>query len=355
MGTMVKDGFDTLAIDEMRSKLCHEGWKDDKMFPKGWLYKKWEGMVRDKLDTSYQYLSLEGTVYPSMKTAVHFMKECGQYKEEEVRKIQKFVKKENRTSINTRFNWSEDKNLPPGWKSRIADGAEGRKYVLMPDGNQFPSLFSALQFMVKEKYEPEDVDEMRKCLKQEGWEYDPLLPSGWQCKITKEKNLYLGRLGEYFTSAKKAYEFLLESSDYTMEDADGIKDKMEQETKSKIPDKYNWKEYENLPVGWKIRKMKNKCHKMVEYFLAPDGKHIRGRNSSMEHMDKHGYSQEDIVKIKAFRWFGNSQIKQLVKEEIPTEDEKENVNEEIHKFVEDSLEEVENNDDDVKAGVNNSL
>merc|ERR1712129_570953 len=74
-----------------------------------------------------------------------------------------------------------------------------------------------------------------------------------------------------------------------------------------------------------------------------------------EHMDKHGYSQEDIMKIKAFRWFGNSQIKQVVKEEIPTEDEKENVNEEMHQFVEDSLEEVENGDDDVKAGMNNSL
>jgi len=156
---------------------------------------------------------------------------------------------------------------------------------------------------------------LRKCLKQEGWEYDPLLPTGWQCKISKEKNYYLGRQGEYFTSAKKAYEFLVDSSDYTMEDADGIKEKMEQETKSKVPDKYNWKEYDNLPSGWKIRKMRNKSHKMVEYFLAPDGKHIRGRNSSMEYMRQHGYCEEDLNKINSFRWFGNTSIKQEIKRE----------------------------------------
>jgi len=341
--TMAKDGYDSGDIEEMRSKLCHEGWKNDKMLPKGWLYKKWEGIIKDKLESSYQYLSVECVVYSSMKTVVKFMQESGEYSEEEIRKCQKFVKKENRSSINSRFNWSEDSQLPPGWKSRIADGAEGRRYVLMPDGNQFPSLFSAFQFMVKEKYEPEDTDEMRKCLKQEGWEYDPMLPSGWQCRISKDKNLYLGRLGEYFTSAKKAYEFLVESSDYTMEDADGVKDKMEQETKSKVPDKYNWKEYESLPTGWKIRKMKNKCHKMVEYFLAPDGKHIRGRNSSMEYMDKHGYGQEDILKIKAFRWFGNSQIKQEIKAEVPMEeDSSDNSN------VQDHIEQIQEFDESLE-------
>ena len=318
-------------------------------------------MIKDKIETSYQYLSIEGVVYSSMKTAVKFMRDCGQYKEEEILRCQKFVKKENRSSIYNRFNWSEDKLLPSGWKSRIADGAEGRKYFLMPDGNQFPSLFSAFQFMVKEKYDSEDIDETRKCLKQEGWEYDALLPSGWQCRISKGKNLYIGRLGEYFTSAKKGYEFLIESSDYTMEDADGLKDKMEQETKSKVPDKYNWKEYESLPKGWKIRKMKNKCHKMVEYFLAPDGKHIRGRNSSMEYMDKNGYDEVDILKIKAFRWFGNSQIKEEPKEELPLEedsldiDDEENRNEATNKFKEENLPEEISQDDHVVMEVGSSM
>ena len=32
--TMVKDGYDTTVINEMRSKLCHEGWKSDKMLLK---------------------------------------------------------------------------------------------------------------------------------------------------------------------------------------------------------------------------------------------------------------------------------------------------------------------------------
>ena len=317
--TMVQDGYEKDVIEEMRSKLCYEGWQDDKLFPKGWLFKKWEGLVKNKVDTSYQYLSYEGVVFKSMSTAVQFMRESGQYTQEQIMKFQKFVKKENRSSISTRFSWSEDDQLPSGWKSRISDGSEGRKYFLMPDGNQFPSLFSALQFMVKEQYPPADIAQLRNCLKQEGWEYDPLLPTGWQCKITKEKNYYIGRNGEYFTSAKKAYEFLTESSDYTMEDVDGIKDKMEQETKSKVPDKYNWKQYDNLPLGWKIRKMKNKSNKMVEYFLAPDGKHIRGRNSSMEYMRQHGYSEEDINKVKTFRWFGNTSVKQEIKKENAVE------------------------------------
>ena len=227
---MVEENYSMVEIKAMRSKLCFEGWNEDNCLPEGWLYKVWEGKINGRTSRSYKFFSLEGTVFESMKTAIEFMEMCGYYSEETLENCRRFMKKENRNSNGERFHWeTEDSAAPYGWKTRIT---EGRKFFLMPDGNQFPSLFSAFQHMVKNDYLLSQINAIRSFLKHEGWEFDSFLPSGWQVKSKgPDSHWYIGRHGEFFENTDKAIEFIGSSSEYTIEDLDNLNEKIDAEKK----------------------------------------------------------------------------------------------------------------------------
>ena len=98
----------------------------------------------------------------------------------------------------------------------------------MPDGHQFESLLAALRHMVANDYIQSQVNTLRGFLKSEGWEYDSLLPMGWQIKfVTERQSLFLGRHGEYFDSTEKAVKFIAGSREYSVEDLQRLKTKFE--------------------------------------------------------------------------------------------------------------------------------
>ncbi len=66
---------------------------------------------------------------------------------------------------------------------------EVKRLYLVPDENQFPSLFSAFQHMVKGDYLLSPIKVVRSCLKLEGLEFDSSLPNGWQVNEREESTL----------------------------------------------------------------------------------------------------------------------------------------------------------------------
>ena len=42
---------------------------------------------------------------------------------------------------------------------------------------------------------------------------------------------------------------------------------------------------------------------MIDFYLAPDGKHIRGRTSAVQHLISLGGQDSEISKLKNFSWF----------------------------------------------------
>ena len=74
--------------------------------------------------------------------------------------------------------WNEqDDSVPAGWKSRFGGS---KQFFLSPDGQCFPCRRAGLEFMIKEKFEEEEVAEMRALVvRWEGWQETALLPAGW--------------------------------------------------------------------------------------------------------------------------------------------------------------------------------
>ena len=250
------------------------------------------------------------------------MKVCGTYSRISVRNCKRFLKKGNRNINGGKLQWETDNSSAPfGWKSRVT--TDGRKFYLMPDGNQFPFLFSAFQYMVKNDYLLSQINVIRSFLQNEGWQFDSHLPSGWQVKeISPDNFWFIGRYGEFFENTKKATYYIEADSDYKTEELDIMKenffnsDKHNEspaedtevpiiETKLKL--KLHWFQHETLPAGWKIRKVLNtnglnsSCTE-VDIYLSPNGSTINGRKNCWQYMNDNGYTMEDIEKVWKFNW-----------------------------------------------------
>ena len=77
----------------------------------------------------------------------------------------------------------EDDTVPPGWKSRTAEGKVGKQFFLSPGGTQFATRFVAYRHLVAQRFPAADQLEMRRCLtKHENWAESSLLPAGWNFK-----------------------------------------------------------------------------------------------------------------------------------------------------------------------------
>merc|ERR1712129_323621 len=209
---MMEENHKIEDIRIMRSKLCHEGWNEDNCLPEGWLYKLWESKINGKTCRSYRFLSTEGPILESMKMAMEFMRTSGTYSRKIIKNCKRFLKKGNRNKNGGNVRWETDSDAPFGWKSRNSDG---RKFYLMPDGKQIPSLFSAFQYMVKNNFLLSQINVIRSFLKCEAWEYDDNLPDGWQVKDTGSENYwFIGRYGEFFENTQKAVEYVESGPEY---------------------------------------------------------------------------------------------------------------------------------------------
>ena len=107
-------------------------------------------------------------------------------------------------------------------------------------------------------------------------------------------------------NAKTALEYL-ERGNSNNVDIALIKARVKAE-EVKLEDKYKWTESGTLPDGWKVRRKMSSSRKMIEFFLAPDGKMIRGKSSALEHLKSFKHSPGDLVKMKSFTWFKSKKI-----------------------------------------------
>ena len=222
------------TIIEMKSKLFHEGWKSDSLFPIGWLTKIGESKQNGRVQRSYKFFGREGSIFESHKLAQEFIESSGSYSKEELCNFKKFIKKESQSGASKpKVQWEPAQSLAPsGWKTRLME--DGKRLFRMPDGGQFPSLLDALRHMVINDYDKAQVTALRGHLKTEGWEYDSLIPIGCQIKYVSEtQSSFLGRNGEYFDNIAEAVKFMFSSDEYTEGDLKLLKSKVENSASKK--------------------------------------------------------------------------------------------------------------------------
>ena len=119
----------------------------------------------------------------------------------------------------------------------------------------------------------------------------------------------MGRYGEYFTSAKNALKDMEKDQRYNKEDVELIRARAIAEDVS-LEDKYNWRSSDNLPSGWRVRRKLGSNRKMIDFFLSPECRQFRGKNSVLEHLKSIHSTPSDILKIKSFTWFKKGNVKE---------------------------------------------
>ena len=90
---LYKDNGSAKLIKIMRSKLSFEGWETNPLLPNNWLFKRtWEGVISNgSFSTNTVYLSSEGHVFESNKTAIDFMASNKKsYKKDNIENIKEF-------------------------------------------------------------------------------------------------------------------------------------------------------------------------------------------------------------------------------------------------------------------------
>merc|ERR1719369_2770702 len=312
-----EDIFLKADIDAMKLGLLSEGWEVDPLLPEDWFVKPDK---HKEEEATFNYLAPDFTFLRSTRAAQTYLKNNGQYTQEDVDRLNALVDVGRKRIRLEKYGYNKtDSTVPQGWKLKLSQcsaGVQQKVQILAPDGSSFLCRRSALQHMVREGFSDEEIEEMRNCLKHEGWEEDNLLPRGW--RVRKSENTSNGVLdvdytcmsrdGEVFNSLKGAIEFMENSrasnikiengvahdnTPYTDDDIRKIRTLYDNESKQNRQQKYDWAENDpTVPPGWKTRTVEGKMKK--KFFLAPDGSSFSCRRSGLQHMIKETFNQKDI-------------------------------------------------------------
>ena len=313
---MIRDEFPEEQITSMRTKLAHEGWLPHDLLPENWFYKKASVLYNNKVSTDYQVLSSNGDHFMSLRAASKFMSQ-NSFSINEITNFDNFIKDDRKNNVLEKNTWFEDDSLPEGWRYRPSHGAEDRVFYLSACGQQFRSALTAVQFMYEQEHDRAAIVLMRLKLANEGWSFSPDIPSGWQQKAFKTTLQYLDRSGVLFKNAKHALTEIQSSHEYSEAEVELLRARAKSEEVG-LDDKYTWRSPDNLPRGWKVRRKLSRSRKMIEFFLAPDGKMVRGKAAALAHMATLGASPGDVVTMRSFRWFrvkSHEEKQEEVKEE----------------------------------------
>ena len=201
----------------------------------------------------------------------------------------------------TSYVWNEeDDSVPAGWKTRFG----GKKqFFLSPDGQMFPCRRKALELLIKEGAEEEEVEEMKSfCIKYEGFEASHLLPAGWihRPRATQHGTIQIlsveGVLYQSFITAK---EFMEGNSKYGVEDAKNLDKLVELSGNAFRQAVGQWQEDITLPEGWKSRISDGKMRSEKQFFLSPAGEQFSCRRLALKSMVEGGAGVLEVDEMRS--------------------------------------------------------
>ena len=297
---LLEKGFPQNEIENVRDSMERDGWKRDTLLPENWMY-------RSLNHRALVFITNEGDTLRGVQTCQEFIE--NNYDREEIKNFKSFLDIVSVKGRSNRYTWNDnDGTVPEGWKSRRT---ETKLYILSPDGQQFCSRKQCLQYMIRESFEQEEVEDMIKMCRHEGWETSDFLPKNWIIKTSKRfyKGLntisaeIMSELGEVFDSYKTCISFMESRDEYSQVDINKILKLMDANTKYKnIPTKeareQQWEEDGTLPPGWKVRK-EERAGTLTEIFLSNQGKQLVSRASALAHMVSLCHPEEDLLRLRS--------------------------------------------------------
>ena len=322
---MITSGlFTKLEVDQMRSCLKLEGWRQSPDIPSGWMTKTRNGKVL--------FITSDGDLFESITSASRFVEKYQKYfLPDDISKIEllnrqrsctreegggrrgkvgsetKVRRKEIR--VKEEKSSSSSGELPTGWEVR--DCKSRNKIFVSPTGQKLNGISSALRMMVRESYSEEEVSQMRNYSLRLGWRRDPTLPFNWFLKKGEKSTRYMGPSGEFFRRKEEVMQHLQTDSNgpdvkktEEVESAPSLKRTLKAESDLKPRAKRirkdrnleSWSESDGtIPEGWMFRTSKTRLQ-----LLSPEGQVIIGRRCALKFMNDNNYPVESIMEIRNF-------------------------------------------------------
>ena len=198
-------------IEEMRSYLRHERWRESEDLPRCW-------MIRDGSDGP-EILGAGGEFFKTLAEAAEFVKKYEEYfYQEDLEQFWIFVQNATEKKSDCEMGrysegWQTDPLLPAEWKIKKLSGYGGAShyYLLSPHGKIFQGKRQALKYMVKVNYPDEDVEKFRDSIRSDGYKTLESLPNNWLFKKIFMRLFFIDPNGNGFDSKEKVI-FNLQSS-----------------------------------------------------------------------------------------------------------------------------------------------
>ena len=285
--------FSMTEINEMKSKLVHEGWVKSDDVPSTWMLKKPGGINATK------YLGPGGEFFRTAGAAIKFVEKFREYFS-----FDDFVKI---TSLNTHSNpkpkkegkWIPcDENMPEGWFYKVAKVGTNKvfKHYKSPEDMVFIGKRNVYKHFIENNYPEDEIAIMKRSFLADGWKIDDLLPNNWFYKIKPKSNSYVTSDGKYLKSREAVMECLT-----TDEEVQNFQTFL---NKSALTDSrlkgWDWN-HPSAPSGWGYKeaagsdKINSKSHVQL---LAPDGTRFRGQLLAYKFMIEKQFPRKEVEEMK---------------------------------------------------------
>ena len=289
---LIKKQADPELLSELSDCLAHEGWEEHELLPEGWRLRK---QKKEFHRTKIEFLNHKAEMFKSLKETVEYME--NNYEAEAVSSFQSLVELSSVEMRVEGYDWRPHDSVPPGWQMRLTEGPRvNKEFFLSPDGKMFATRTVALQHMIREEYHETEVELMRaKLVEHENWQTCPDLPAGWIMKDAGNFTLLTSE-GDTLESWCSAMEYIKASQSYTHGDEERLRKAMEEKSKEKRLEGYEWEEDDTVPPGWRSRRAQSKTEK--QYFLSPQGLSFASRFVAYQHMVREGFPVAETQEMR---------------------------------------------------------
>ena len=322
---MLINNFPGEEVKEMREGLIHEGWKRHPELPDAWRVQN--RMTKKGKNNGLMILTPMAMQFSCLSEAFKYMTKNPEELDKEttelmgrkdlsLRRIDGQVPRHlNRINAKNCTWVQDDWTVPKGWKIGTDSSKPGNLIIESPKGDLFTSRRRAFRHMIEANFHQDDIEEMRNCLAEEGWNTHPELPQNWRVKENRDKKGHNGGLnvltplGKQFSSIPKAIEFMKQSAGQCDEETMKLftrpkisprswgkskKPGLPQQLSTRKPKKIHilkqvlthFVEDPTLPSGWRIGT--HPSHPDTTKIVSPDGLQFSNRRQILKWMVDNG-------------------------------------------------------------------
>ena len=284
----------------MTSQVRFEGWKSHHNIPVGWCRKEKPYRNEQGVNTDIIFSSSSGQVFQPIRPVLEHMQSDTDYTDNQIKAIgNQFSTQSTREKMNQKI-WSDDANLPPGWKPKIAEEKTDKLFYLSLDTSKFQSR-KPLSMTITKNSQEEAIVKMKQTLTIEDAEENQNLPAGWMDKERATRNsnetsvivtIITGQ-GVIHKSFLSVLDMMRSKPAHNENEAQSLKTLTDEKHLIHIQKLETWNDDKPLPSGWKMSKTMGIVLRMY-YFFAPNGNQLESRRPALFHMIKENQPQDGI-------------------------------------------------------------